>query len=124
MIGRLAWLSPVLIAVRSGRINRSYIGKYDLLSFAEEKHKPTSDSILLLNPHLNVRTFGGPYRIARAMPSARYGRRQQKHAGQILGDARVISVAFQITFSELFLPIKGLVLKNLAAICSLSSKNF
>ena len=50
-LARLAWLSPVPIAVRSGRINRSYIGKYDSLSFAEEKHKPMSDSILLLNPH-------------------------------------------------------------------------
>jgi len=66
-----------------------------LLSFAEEKHKPTSDSILLLNPHFNVRTFGGPYRIARAMPSARYGRRQQKHAGPAICIGRVISVAFK-----------------------------
>jgi hypothetical protein len=36
-LARLAWLSPVPIAVRSGRINRSYIGKYESLSLAEEK---------------------------------------------------------------------------------------
>lgn len=51
-LARLAWLNPIPIAVRSGRINRSYIGKYELLSLAEEKHKPTLDSILLLNLHL------------------------------------------------------------------------
>jgi hypothetical protein len=69
-LARLAWLNPIPIAVRSGRINRSYIGKYELLSLAEEKHKPTLDSISLLNLHLFVRMLGGPFRIARATPFA------------------------------------------------------
>ena len=47
-----------------------------------------------IEPPFNVRTFGGPYRIARAMPSARYGRRQQKHAGPAIRIAWVISVTF------------------------------
>jgi hypothetical protein len=71
-LARLAWLSPVPIAVRSGRINRSYIGKYELLSLAEEKAQTNVGFNIAIEPPSFpiVRMLGGPYRIARATPLA------------------------------------------------------
>ncbi|MHB1908833.1 MAG: hypothetical protein ACYCQJ_08160 [Nitrososphaerales archaeon] len=65
-----------------------------MLSIAEEKHKPTSDSISLLNPHSIVRMFGGPYLIARATPLARQKTPPTKHAGHCFGRGIVIRLAW------------------------------